>query len=203
MSPEIRVILVDGMALYACALQATLSAQPDMVVVAVVGGHDQVTRALAATRPDVALVDLDTTDGDRIAASRRLGEVAPACRRIALSTGPLPGPLLAQIRAQAHGVVSKHSATSVLLDAVRQVNAGLEIVDPRFTSVGRPRVEALTQRELDLLSRAAHGSSIAELANQLVLSEGTVRNYLSRVAAKLGARSRLEAICIVREAGWL
>ncbi|HEX3610160.1 MAG TPA: response regulator transcription factor [Sporichthyaceae bacterium] len=198
----IRVVLVEGRALYACALEALLSAEPDMQVTAVVSpDHQFVDRAAGA---DVAVVDLDMADGDRAAAYEHLNRMAPGCRRIALSGRPLPAQLLGGIAGDVHGLVSKHSSTRVLLEAVRQVSAGRDVVDPKFAATGRSgSAQGLSRREIELLSRAADGSSIADLARQVVLSEGTVRNYLARAASKLGARNRLEAINLARAAGWL
>jgi two-component system response regulator DesR len=197
----IRLIVVEGKALYGCALQAVLSAEPDMEVVGLLCPDD-----LEATLPhaQVAVVDLDMPHDDRTAACRTLERVAPDCRRIALSSRPLPRPLPAELRTGTYGLVSKHSSTRVLVEAVREVNAGGQVLDPRLGPALRSTtIEALTRRELELLTRAADGSSTAELAAQLLLSEGTVRNYLHRAGAKLGARNRLEAISMVRAAGWL
>jgi two-component system response regulator DesR len=101
-------------------------------------------------------------------------------------------------------MVNKHSVSAVLLDIIRRVAAGEKAVDSRFM-IESPRTSAytLTLRELELLRHAASGNSVRELAEKLSLSQGTVRNYLSRIMTKLGARNRIEAIRIARDAGWL
>jgi two-component system response regulator DesR len=200
----IRLLIAEGTALYAGALHTMLSAERDMDVVATVLTNSDLASAATRTRTEIALVDLDTPGRDGLALCRQLSRGAPNCKVIALTGMNLPFALQHELRAHTYGMVNKHSVSAVLLDIIRRVAAGEKVVDSRFM-IESPRTSAhtLTLRELELLRHAASGNSVRELAEQLSLSQGTVRNYLSRIMTKLGARNRIEAIRIAREAGWL
>ncbi|HEX3612959.1 MAG TPA: DNA-binding response regulator [Sporichthyaceae bacterium] len=200
----IRLLIAEGIALYAGALHTMLSAERDMEVVATVLTDSDLAGAVLRTRADVALLDLDTPGRDGLGLARQLLRGAPNCKVVAMTGLNPPLALQRELRAQAHGLVNKHSVSVVLLDSIRRVAAGERFVDPRFlTEPPRSSVHTLTLRELELLRHAASGNSVRELAEQLSLSQGTVRNYLSRIMTKLGARNRIEAIRIARDAGWL
>jgi two-component system response regulator DesR len=200
----IRVLIAEGIALYAGALHTMLSAERDMDVVATVLTDSDLASAATRTRSDVALLDLDTPGRDGLGLCRQLSRGAPQCRIIAMTGMNLPPVLQQELRSHVHGLVNKHSVSAVLVDCIRRVAGGEKVVDSRFL-IETPRNSAhtLTLRELELLRHAASGNSVRELAEKLSLSPGTVRNYLSRIMTKLGARNRIEAIRIAREAGWL
>jgi two-component system response regulator DesR len=200
----IRVLIAEGIALYAGALHTMLSAERDMDVVATVLTDSDLPSAATRTRADIALLDLDTPGRDGLSLCRQLSRGAPQSKVIAMTGMNLPLALQQELRAHAHGLVNKHSVSAVLLDCIRRVAGGERVVDSRFT-IESPRSSAhtLTLRELELLRHAASGNSVRELAEKLSLSQGTVRNYLSRIMTKLGARNRIEAIRIARDAGWL
>jgi two-component system, NarL family, response regulator DesR len=200
----IRLLLTEGIALYASALQVMLSNERDMDVVATVLSDVDLGAAAIRAGADVAIVDLDIPGRDALALCQEIRRGAPLCKVIALTGGNLPDARRQAFNAQAHGLINKHSPASVLLDGIRRVAAGEKVLDPRFTlGITRNLGNTLTLRELDLLRRAANGNSVRELADQLSLSQGTVRNYLSRIMGKLNARNRIEAIRIARDAGWL
>ncbi|HEX3829431.1 MAG TPA: DNA-binding response regulator [Sporichthyaceae bacterium] len=200
----IRVLIAEGIALYAGALHTMLSAERDMDVVATVLTDSDLASAATRTRADIALLDLDTPGRDGLGLCRQLSRGAPHSKVIAMTGMNLPLALQQELRAHAHGLVNKHSVSAVLVDCIRRVAGGERVVDSRFT-IDTPRSSAhtLTLRELELLRHAASGNSVRELAEKLSLSQGTVRNYLSRIMTKLGARNRIEAIRIARDAGWL
>ncbi|MGQ0467979.1 MAG: response regulator transcription factor [Sporichthyaceae bacterium] len=200
----VRVLISERRALYAAALHTLLSLERDMQVVATLMSDVDVAAAANRTRADIALVDIDSSLVDPSGLCLPLRRGAPTCRIIALTEHYLPEPQVRSWAAHADGLVSKHSVSSVLVESIRRVMTGEVVVDPRFASATMTRDNAtLTLRELDLLRHAAHGHSVKELAARLSLSDGTVRNYLSRINAKLGARNRIEAIRIGRDSGWL
>lgn len=200
----IRVLLADDQALVRGALAALLSLEHDIEVVAAVGtGEDALERA-AATLPDVALLDVQMPGMDGLTTAGRLQTVAPKCRVIVCTTFGRPGYLARAMAAGAAGFVVKDAPPEDLVDAVRRVHAGLRVVDPvlaaeSLTSGRSP----LTPREHDVLHAAAQGGTVAELAGQLHLSQGTLRNHLSSVMGKTGARTSAEAIRLAEERGWL
>lgn len=205
MTPRtVRVLISERRALYAAALHTLLSMERDMQVVATLMSDVDIATAANRTQADVALVDIDNSLMDPAALCRPLRRDAPVCRIIALTEHYLPGTQVRVWANQADGLVSKHSMSSVLVESIRRVMTGEVVVDPRFAAATMaPDNATLTLRELDLLRHAAHGHSVKELAARLSLSDGTVRNYLSRINAKLGARNRIEAIRIGRDSGWL
>lgn len=200
----IRLLIAESSALYSGALHVMLSSERDMEVVGSVEVATDLPSAALRAGADIALLDLDTPGADAAELCHKLRQAAPECRVIAFTARNLPDAKRRALSTHAHGLVNKNSAAAVLLDAIRRVAAGERVVDPRF-SIGESRSlgNTLTLRELDLLRRASNGNSMRELAEQLSLSQGTVRNYLSRIMRKLGARNRIEAIRIARDAGWL
>jgi two-component system response regulator DesR len=97
----------------------------------------------------------------------------------------------------------KDASSALLADSVRRLAAGEHVVSPRLQTASLNTDRGLTTRELEVLGLAAQGDSVKEIAGRLYLSGGTVRNYLSAVIAKTGARNRLDAIRIARKDGWL
>jgi len=200
----IRVLLAEGSALYAGALSSLLSVERDIAVVATVLTDSELAATAIRSRAQVALLDIDAPGRDGLAICTLLADRVPDCRAIALSGVNLPEAVHRRLRKKVHGLVNKHSEPTILLDSIRRVARGEEVLDPKCEPGGaRDSVRPLTVRELQLLREAANGHSVRELAEQFSLSPGTVRNYLSRVMAKMGARNRIEAIRIAREHGWL
>ncbi|WP_136609937.1 response regulator transcription factor [Sinomonas albida] len=200
----IRLLIADDQALVRGALAALLGLEPDLEVVAEVGRGDEVVSAVAEHRPDVAMLDVDMPGLDGISAAAALREAAPQCRVLMVTTFGRPGYLRRAMQAGAAGFVVKDTPARQLADAVRRVAAGLRVVDPALAAESLTAGESpLTERETDVLRAAAGGGTIANIARELFLSEGTVRNYLSSAIGKTGARTRAEAARIAEENGWL
>jgi two-component system response regulator DesR len=141
---------------------------------------------------------------DGVAATRELRAAVPGCRVLMVTTFGRPGYLRQAMAAGASGFVVKDTPARQLADAVRRVHRGLRVVDPTLAAESLARGESpLTLRESDVLRAAADGKTAADVAAELHLSEGTVRNYLSSAIAKTGARTRAEAIRVAIEQGWL
>ncbi|MGW7367506.1 response regulator transcription factor [Streptomyces sp. NPDC054841] len=157
-------------------------------------------------RPHVCVVDIDCPG------SAMLGAVAGLARRITkmgaallvLATDSRPGLLRRAFDADALGYVSKDGGPQRLLDGIRRVAAGERFVDEALAFGFLQAAEVpLTPRELSVLWLAAEGSTVAEIAHSLHLSRGTVRNYISAITRKTGARNRVDAIRISQHAGWV
>jgi two-component system response regulator DesR len=141
---------------------------------------------------------------DGLAAAAALQREAPDCKVLILTTFGRPGFLRRAMEAGALGFVVKDAPAEDLARAIRRVAQGERVVDPDLatqTLAGGP--SPLTGRERDVLVAARHGATVAEIAASLVLSEGTVRNYLSAAIAKTGTRNRIEATRVADERGWL
>lgn len=202
----IRVLLVQDTYLLRAALAAFLGREPDLEVLSASWEHAAATSW--ARWPDVCVVDMDSPDA---AGPLGLRELSARCCSgdgtsvlLALATAERPGPLRRAYEEGALGYLSKNASPDQLVEGIRRVAKGERYIDE---SLGYGFLEAaeipLTRRELSVLSLAAEGSSIGEIARSLHLSNGTVRNYLAAITRKTGARNRVDAIRISRGAGWV
>ena len=200
----IRVLLAEDQAMVRGALAALLSLESDIEIVAEVGRGDEVAVVARATRPDVALLDIEMPGCDGITAAATLHSELPACRVLILTTFGRPGYLRKAMESGVVGFLLKDAPSTQLATAIRRAVAGERIVDPTLAMAALSEGNnPLTERERDVLAAATQGASIAEIATSLFLSEGTVRNYLSVAIQKLGAHNRVEAAHIAEQKGWL
>ena len=203
MSP-IRVLLAEDQAMIREALAALLSFEDDIEVVAQVGRGDEVTPAALASKPDVALLDIEMPGMDGLTAAAALSKASPGTRIVILTTFGRPGYLRRAMEAGASGFVVKDSPADRLARTIRQVLSGQRVIDPELAAAALSEgASPLTPRERDVLAASQDGATIAEIASALYLSEGTVRNYLSACIQKTGARNRTEALRVAEERGWL
>jgi two-component system, NarL family, response regulator DesR len=200
----IRVLIADDQALIRSAFAALLGLQPDFEVVASVARGDEVVEAARRHRPDVALLDIEMPGIDGLAAAVLLSEQVPECRSLILTTFGRPGYLRRAMESGAAGFVVKDAPPEQLANAIRRVAAGERVVDPALAAETLAAGDSpLTARERDVLVAARPGSTVAEIAAKLFLSEGTVRNYLSAAIAKTDARNRAEAVRTAEARGWI
>ncbi|MBE3565901.1 MAG: response regulator transcription factor [Thermogemmatispora sp.] len=200
----IRVLLAEDQAMVRGALVALLSLAGDIEVVAEVGRGDEVVPAALEARPDVALLDIEMPGGDGLTVSAALHRQLPECRILILTTFGRPGYLKQALANGVVGFLLKDAPSAQLATAIRRALAGERIVDPGLAMAALSEGDnPLTEREREVLRAALPGASIAEIAAQLFLSEGTVRNYLSVAIQKMGARNRIEAAQLARQKGWL
>ena len=200
----IRLLLADDQELVRQALCALLELEDDFEIVGSVGRGDLVADAALAGRPDVALLDIEMPGLDGLAAAAVLAAQVPDCRVVMLTTFGRAGYLRRAMDAGAVGFVVKDAPAEVLADAIRRVMKGERVVDPALAVATLAAGESpLTARERDVLIAARSGVSVAEIAANLYLSEGTVRNYLSAAISKTGTRNRMEALRTADERGWL
>lgn len=201
----IRVLLVHDACLLRSALAERLAREPDLEVFH--APWNSARERTGTVRPDLCVVD---PDSETAHASDGLEELAGpvsgglGCPFLVLATGDRPGLLRRCMDAGALGYVDKGSGPERLLAAIRAVAAGHRFVDD---SLGHGFLRAaqmpLTHRELMVLSLAAGGAPVAEIAHRLHLSNGTVRNYMAAITRKTGARNRIDAIRISRGEGWV
>jgi two-component system, NarL family, response regulator DesR len=200
----IRILLADDQELIRSALAVMLGLEDDFEVVATVGRGDEVVDAARAHRADVALLDIDMPGIDGLAAAGVLAQEMPQCHSLIVTTFGRPGYLRRALESGAYGFVVKDAPAEQLADAVRRVAAGERVVDPALAAATLAGgASPLTARERDVLVAARPGATVAEIAEKLFLSSGTVRNYLSAAIAKAGARNRAEAVRTADEQGWL
>jgi two-component system response regulator DesR len=204
MTAPIRVVLAEDQAMVLGALSALLELEADITVVARAANGRDARDAVARLSPNVLVTDIEmpVMTGLELAAELRASH--PSVRTIILTTFARPGYLRRALDAGARGYLLKDRPAAELADAVRRVHSGLRVVDPALaTEAWNAEVDPLTDRERQILQRAGDGRSSTEIAAELHLSEGTVRNYLSEAIAKLGASNRVDAARIARVKGWL
>jgi two-component system response regulator DesR len=200
----IRLLIAEDQSLVRGAIVALLGLEPDLEVVADVARGDEVVPRALETRPDVALLDIEMPGLDGLSAAAQLRTALPSCRVIVVTTFGRPGYLRRAMEAGASGFLLKDAPAGQLADAIRRVAAGGRVVDPALA------LDALTEgtnplsgREREVLATSLEVATIAEMAQRLSLSEGTVRNHLSAAIQKVGARNRAEAARMAQEKGWL
>nr|WP_277351450.1 response regulator transcription factor [Microbispora sp. CL1-1] len=186
------------------ALASLLGLEPDIEVVGEAADGEEVIAVAEATRPDIALLDIEMPGRDGISAAEQLRRRVPGCRVVILTTFGRPGYLRRAMEAGAVAFLVKDSPASELAAAIRRVLRGERVIDPGLAAAALSAgPNPLSPRERDVLSAAADGSTINDIALRLHLSEGTVRNYLSAAIQKTGARNRIEAVQKAQAQGWL
>jgi two-component system, NarL family, response regulator DesR len=200
----IRVLLAEDQAMVRGALAALLDREQDIEVVAEVASGEEAVEAALATRPDIALLDIEMPGGDGLAAAQALQKARPSCRCVILTTFGRSGYLRRAMESGAVGFLLKDAPAAELAVALRRVMKGERVVDPDLAlSALSEGNNPLTNREREVLTASLFGASLAEIAARLLLSEGTVRNHLSTAMQKLGAQNRMEAARIAEQKGWL
>jgi two-component system response regulator DesR len=200
----IKVLIAEDMHLIRGALVALLSLESDMEVVAELERGDVIVDTARRTRPDVAVLDIDLPGMDGLTAAGLLYEELPECRTLILTGMSQPGHLLRALKVHVRGFIVKDAPADTLADGIRRVAAGQRVIDPDLVAVAlETGVSPLTPRETDVLRAAEDGIATDEIGTELSLSAATVRNYLSNAITKVGARNRIDAIRIARNAGWL
>jgi two-component system, NarL family, response regulator DesR len=200
----IRILIAEHVALVRAGLVACMSQEGDMQVVAEVDHREQVLRAVSSLRPDVVVIDDEIASDDEFAVVHAVYSVSPSCRTLIMATRPRPCDLRRAVAARATGFVRKDASPESIGAAIRQVAMGRKALDPdlAFATLDVP-VNPMTQRERSVLRLAAAGAPTAEIASQLCLAAGTVRNHISSIITKVGARNRVDAIRIADSSGWL
>lgn len=200
----IRLLIADDQDLVRGALAALLSLEPDIEVVAETGTGSNVVDLVREQRVDVALLDIEMPGCNGIEAVAALRESGLPCRSLIVTTFGRPGYLRRAIAGGASGFIVKDTPADELARAIRAVHEGRRVIDPKLASESIGMGESpLSERETEVLRVAATGASVREIAAEVHLSEGTVRNHLSASIGKCGARNRADAARLADERGWL
>ncbi|MFJ6673897.1 response regulator [Actinosynnema sp. NPDC091369] len=211
----VRVLIVDDQALFREALATLLEVQPEIEVVGEAGDGEQAVRLCAELEPDVVLMDLRMPVLDGIAATNRLRVEQPGVRVLALTTFDDDADVFAAVRAGALGYLLKDVSSARLVEALVAARRGESVLQPSVAAKLVARVAQLphddapprrppvplSERELDVVRLLAEGRSNREIAGALYLAEGTVKNLVTGVLAKLRVRDRTQAALRARELG--
>jgi two-component system response regulator DesR len=200
----VSVLLTEVLHMVRAALAALLATEDDIEVIAEVQHIGHLVPTALRERPDVVVVDIDGYGEDGLDQVTALHARLPRCPVVVLTGCRKPGIVRQTLSAHASGLVTKDAAPRDLADSIRTVVRGEPVVDPQLamaalTSIANP----LTTREREILQIAAEGATPGEIAGRLYLSPGTVRNRLAAIIRKTGARTRVDAIRIAGDAGWL
>jgi DNA-binding NarL/FixJ family response regulator len=215
----IRVLLVDDQELFREGLETLLSVHGDIEVVGQACNGREAVEVADRVRPDLVLMDVRMPVLDGVRATRLLVEALPKCKVIVLTTFDDDEYVFDALRAGAAGYLLKDVPSARLVEAIRATARGESILEPsvaakviaEFTRVSslvpaaqmEQLVEPLSERELEILAVIARGASNKEIAEQLFIAEGTVKNHVTHILGKLGVRDRTQAALKARELGLL
>ncbi len=199
----IRTVVAEDQAMVRGALAALLALEGDIAVVAQAPDGAQALEAVLEHAPDVLVTDIEMPGMTGLELAAKVRERGLATRVVILTTFARAGYLRRALDAGASGYLLKDAPASELAEALRRVHAGGRAIDPDLAAEAWSEPDPLTDRERQVLRLAGQGRSGADIAAELGLSEGTVRNYLSEAIGKLGAANRVEAARLARERGWL
>lgn len=200
----IRILLAEDQAMVRGALAALLSLEPDFTIVAEIARGDQVLDAVHAQQPDIVLLDIEMPGSDGLSVAAELHATRSPSRVIILTTFGRAGYLRRALEQGATGFLLKDAPATELASAIRRAMRGERVVDPNLALTALSEgANPLTDRERDVLRATRTGATIAEIANALFLSQGTVRNHLSAAIQKLDAQNRIDAALIAEGKGWL
>ncbi len=212
----IRILLVDDQVLFRKALRTLLSAESEFEVVGDAENGEEGLRMARNTQPDVILMDLRMPVMDGVTATKRIKAALSKPQIIVLTTFDDDQAVYDGLKAGAIGYLLKDASTETLFNAIRSAASGEYFLTPaitakvvaEFTRTPQKKLEptaqlaeALTAREMEILNLLATGISNQEIAEHLVISEGTVKNHMSRILAKLGVKDRLQVVLKAKELG--
>ncbi|MFH7596904.1 response regulator transcription factor [Streptomyces racemochromogenes] len=200
----VRVFVVDDQDLVREGITALLGIQPGIEVVGSARDGAEATDTAPARGPDVVLMDIRMPGIDGVAATRMLRRSLPACKIVMLTTFDDDEYVTQALRAGAVGYLLKNLPAAELARAVRLAHAGVAQFDQTVIAnlaAGLPAPDLLTPRETEVLRLIAAGATNKEIASRLYLSEGTVKNHISRVLSRLGLRDRTQAALYAKDNG--
>lgn len=206
---SIRIFIVEDQTLMRQGLKTILDLEPGMSVIGEAGDGEPAIHSVLDLRPDVVLMDIQLPNLNGIEATKAICAAWPEAKVIILTTFGRDDYLFQGIRAGAMGFLLKDTPADNLLETIRQVQAGEAFIQPEIASRALREllgpqartIEPLTDREQEVLGLLAQGYSNREIAEQLVLTEGTVKNHVSNILGKLQAENRTQAADIARRYG--
>jgi two-component system, NarL family, response regulator DesR len=200
---RIRLVLAEDQAMVLGAFAQLLGLEPDLEVVATATDGTAALEAVRKHDPDVLVTDVEMPGASGLDVAAELHRTGARTRLVIVTTFARSGYLRRALESGVSGYVLKDAPIDQLVDTVRRVHAGQRVVDPALAVAAWDGADPMTDRERDVLRLAGDGLPNSEIATQLFLAEGRVRNYLSTAITKLGVRNRIEAARLARDRGWL
>jgi two-component system response regulator DesR len=199
----IRVLLAEDQAMVRGALAALLGLEEDIQVLVSCADGSVAWTETQRLKPDVIVADIEMPGLTGLELAQRVREQGLPCKVVIVTTFARTGYLRRALEAGVTGYILKDAPAEQLAAAVRRVHAGGRVIDPQLAVEAWTEADPLSERERQVLRLAGEGRSSADIASQLNLSLGTVRNYLSDAIGKLNASNRVEAYRLARQKGWL
>ena len=185
------------------ALSALLSLESDLEVVGSAADGEAAWREVQRLKPDVLVTDIEMPGLTGLELAQRIARHELPVKVVIVTTFARAGFLRRALDAGVRGYLLKDAPAEQLADAIRNVQRGGRAIDPQLAIDAWGEADPLSDRERQALRLAGEGLSASEIAQQLNLSHGTVRNYLSEAIGKLGVGNRIEAYRLARQKGWL
>ncbi|HDS0924638.1 MULTISPECIES: response regulator transcription factor [Stenotrophomonas] len=199
----IRIVLAEDQAMVRGALSALLGLEPDIEVLGAAADGEAAWRMLQQLQPDILVTDIEMPGLSGLELAQRIARHALPIKVVIVTTFARSGFLRRALDAGVCGYLLKDAPAEKLADALRQVQHGGRAIDPQLALDAWSQADPLNDRERQVLRLSGDGRSASEIATQLGLSHGTVRNYLSECIGKLGVANRIEAYRLARQKGWL
>ncbi len=199
----IRVVLAEDQGMVLGALAALLEIEGDIKVTAKARNGKEALEAVLTHKPDVFITDIEMPLMSGLDVAAELKRRRTGTRIVIVTTFARAGYLRRALEAGANGYLLQDMPAEELAEAVRRVHQGLRVIHPELATEAWGEMDPLTDRERQVLRLAGEGMSSGDIAAELSLSEGTVRNYLSEAISKMGAGNRIEAARMARTKGWL
>ena len=199
----IRVLLAEDQAMVRGALAALLGMEPDIDVVGAVPDGEAAWREVQRLQPDILVTDIEMPGLTGLELAQRIARHELPVKVVIVTTFARAGFLRRALDAGVVGYLLKDAPAERLAEALRKVRHGGRAIDPELAVEAWGEADPLNDRERQVLRLAGEGRTSGEIAAQLNLSQGTVRNYLSEAIGKLGAGNRIEAARLARQKGWL
>jgi two-component system, NarL family, response regulator DesR len=198
-----KVLIAEDQGMVRGALAALLNLEDDIEVIAEAADGVQAVELIASLLPDICILDIEMPGQSGLDVAEQVKKRGLPCRVVMLTTFARPGYLQRALKAGVNAYLLKDAPVEELAKALRKVSSGGRVISPELAMSAFDAENPLTERDQEVLALAAEGLSTTEIAKQLFLSEGTVRNYISEILHKLGAKNRVEAVKIAQTKGWL
>lgn len=199
----IRILLAEDQAMVRGALTALLSLETDIEVLGAAADGETAWRELQRLAPDLLVTDIEMPGLSGLELAQRIQRQDIPTKVVIVTTFARAGFLRRALDAGVQGYLLKDAPAEELAEALRKVHRGGRAIDPQLALEAWTEQDPLNDRERKVLRLAGEGLSAGEIAAQLGLSQGTVRNYLSETIGKLGVGNRIEAYRLARQKGWL
>ncbi|OLG06093.1 response regulator transcription factor [Bacillus licheniformis] len=199
----IRLFIAEDQRMLLSALGSLLDLEEDMEVIGQATNGEEALTAILKLEPDVCLMDIEMPVKSGLEVAEELAKQGAKTKIIILTTFARPGYFERAVKSNVHGYLLKDGEIDDLADAIRKCKEGKRTFSPELTFNAVRETNPLTEREQDILRLAYIGKTTKEISEELFLSSGTVRNYISEIMQKLDAKNRMEAARIAEGKGWI